>query len=501
MNIPILGVDSEMGDDMLLSAALGLNLSQPMLDFVDIDLSLDFPLYIDPAGFINPRDEFAEKCRADIQDFFDAVLKAIANGNTSKGSELLAALKEPNETHLGVSQLEPDGRGIGPKQAGTILKNLQNSVAGQTGLLKDLTDVALFIDGVGADKISDMTTNIIRRHLVEYTQQQFEIHGQPIPNNVPTGLLWDTGKGGWIKDAHDRIPVIQGKRILLVPKRYVRWRGGLQQAASKYYNHFVTNFIRDEQLATNGSLVRVVKTKKTTKRKVFKKDIKKKHPLTKDFLADFSSKHPSEYSRFRQTLDRFGPVGVRTLVEAKGGTFNETAFSQSLITALDNIPTGRRHATAYHHLVMGIITYLFYPDLITPTLELDIDDGRKRIDIAYANSADEGFFKDRKDDAFTQAREVMFECKNYTDDITNPEIDQMNGRFDPRRGLFGIIACRTVDNPTLTFNRCRDVFRSQRGLIFVLCDDDFKALLSEPALTRRAKLQNLMRGWLRELSR
>ena len=486
---------------MLLSQALGLNQSQPMLDFVDIDIGLDFPLYIDPAGFVNPRDDFADKCRIDIQDFFDTVLKAVASGNTSKGNELLAALKEPNETHLGVSQNEPDGRGIGLKQARQILENLQNSVAGKSGLLRDLTDVALFIDGVGADKISDMTTNIIRRHLIEYTQQQFELHGQIITGNVPTGLLWDTGKGQWINDEHDRIPIVQGKRILLVPKRYVRWRGGLQQAAGKYYNHFVTNFIRDEQLATNGSLVRVVKTKKATNRKVFKKDIKKQHPLTKDFLADFSSKHPSEYSRFRQSLDRFGPVGVRTLVEARGGTFNETAFSQSLIQALDNIPTGRRHATSYHHLIMGIITYIFYPDLITPTLEHEIDDGRKRIDISFSNTADEGFFKDRKDDPFTQAREVMFECKNYSDDITNPEIDQMNGRFDPRRGLFGIIACRTIENDKLTHNRCRDVFRSQRGLIFVLCDDDFKALLSEPALSRRAKTQTLMRGWLRELSR
>lgn len=486
---------------MLLSTALGLNLSQPMLDFVDIDLGLDFPLYIDPAGFVNPRDEFAEKCRVDIQDFFDAVLKAIASGDKSKGGELLAALKEPNETHLGVSKLEPDGRGIGKRQAEQILENLQNSVAGKTGLLKDLTDVALFVDGVGADKISDMTTNIIRRHLIEYTQQQFELHGQQIANNVPTGLLWDTGNGGWIKDAHDRIPIIQGKKILLVPKRYVRWRGGLQQAAAKYYNHFVTNFIRDEQLATNGELVRVVKTKKTTKKKVYKKDIKEKFPLRKDFLAEFSATNPAEYKKFRQTLDRFAPVGVRTLVEAHGAQFNETAFSEALIDALDAIPSGRRDATAYHHLIMGIITYLFYPDLITPTLEHDIDDGRKRIDISYANSSDKGFFKDRKDDAFTQAREVMFECKNYSDDITNPEIDQMNGRFDHRRGLFGIIVCRTIEDPDLVIKRCRDVFRAQRGMIFVLSDEDFKALLSEPALLRRQKLQNLMLGWLREVSK
>ncbi len=59
--------------------------------------------------------------------------------------------------------------------------------------------------------------------------------------------------------------LLNGERVLLVPKRYVRWRGGLQQASAKYYNHFVTNFIRDEQLSTNGSLVRVVKTKKSPK--------------------------------------------------------------------------------------------------------------------------------------------------------------------------------------------------------------------------------------------
>lgn len=486
---------------MLLSTALGLNQSQPMLDFVDIDLALDFPLYIDPAGFINPRDDFAEKCRADIQDFFRVLMKAISKKDNKRVAELMAALREPNETHLGVSKGKPDGRGIGTKQAQRIVRNLQNSVAGKTGLLKDLTDVALFVEGVGADKISDMTTNIIRRHLIEYTQQQFELHGQPIKTNLPTGLLWDSASGNWVNDALDKIPVVNDERVLLVPKRYVRWRGGLQQAASKYYNHFVTNFIRDEQLATNGNLVRVVKTKRSRKKVVYKKDIKKNYPPNKNFLATFSGQRPAEYRKFRATLDRFGPVGVRTLMEAKGETFNEARFSASLISTLAKIPTGRKSANAYHHFIMGVITYLFYPDLITPTLEYEIDDGRKRIDIAFSNTADSGFFKDRKDDPFAQAREVTFECKNYADDIANPEIDQMAGRFDPLRGRFGIVTCRTIQNETLARNRCRDVFRKQNGMIFILADADFIELLKEPAPTRRAKLQALMRDWLRQISK
>jgi len=485
---------------MLLSQALGLNQSQPMFDFVDIDLYKDFPLYIDPIGFKNPRDEFAEKCQEDIQDFFDAVLKAIVAGNVAAGQQLLEGLREPNETHLGVSSDQPAGRGLGKEQAAQVLESLRRSPAAQSGLLTDLTDAALFIPGIGADKISDMTTNIIRRHLIEYTQQQFQVLNVDIVGSVPTGLLWDTGNGRWIDDEYDKIPVVEGQKILLVPKRYVRWRGGLQQAASHYYNNFVTNFIRDEELRTNGNLVEVIKSKKVTKRVVRKSKIKEKFPLTKDFLAEFSSKHPNEYKKFRTAYNRHHPIGIRTLVEAHGATFKEAEFDASLIATLQNIPPGRRTATAYHHLIVGILTYLFYPHLISPAIEREIDDGRKRIDLTFSNSAEAGFFKDRKDEAFTIAREVMVECKNYDDDIANPELDQLAGRFDPRRGRFGLMLCRSINDPDLVLHRCRDMFQAQRGIVIVLSDEDVIAMLRTAPIERGDMIQAYLRKRLREIS-
>ncbi len=493
------GLCSVWGMDLLLSQALGLNSSQPLLDFVDIDLGLDFPLYIDPIGFMGRRDEFAEKCQDDLADFFDAVLTSIAAGDSSKSAQLLAGLGEPNETHLGVSKGKPQGRGVGKEQAKEILANLRSSPAAASGLLKDLTDAALFIGGIGPDKISDITTNIIRRHLIEYTQQQFELLGIPIEGEIPAGLLWDTGNGRWINDEMARIPIIADSRVLLVPKRYVRWKGGLQQAASHYYNQFVTNYIRDEELRTNGHLVRVVKTRKAEKRVVYKKDIHEKFSPSKPFLARFSVEHPQEYEKFRKVLDRHAPVGVRTLVEAKGGVFNEGAFNAGLAKTLDLIPTGRRHATNYHHLITGILTHIFYPDLISPALEQEIDDGRKRIDLTFLNTAEDGFFKDRKDDPFTLSREVIIECKNYTDDIANPEIDQLSGRFDPRRGRFGLMLCRTIEDQALVTRRCRDVFQAQRGIIIVLSDNDIISLLDVAGLMRDEAVQTLLRSKLREI--
>lgn len=484
---------------MLLSIALGINASQPMLDFVDIDLNFDFPLYIDPIGFLDPIDRFAQECQDDIRDFFQTVMQAIIDGDVNRGQALLAALQEPNETHLGTSQGEPRGRGIGAIQARQLLDNLRESPAAITGLLTDLTDCALFIDGIGADKVSDITTNIIRRHLIEYTQQQFELLNIPIDARVPTGRLWVRGEGRWENDRFDNLPVVNDKRVLLVPKRYVRWKGGMQQIAMHYYTHFVTNFIRDEQLQINGHLVSVIRSKRGERREVFKKDIKADMPPTKENLARFSVENPAVYRDFKAAITRRGSLGLRRLMELDGEPFVERVFDEELIRVLGEIAPGRRDATLYHHTIAGMITYLFYPSLITPTLELDINQGRKRIDISYANSAERGFFADQRNDPFLQAREIMVECKNYAEDLANNELDQMVGRFDPRRGRLGIVCCRSIDNADRLRERCRDAFRAQQGAILVFTDHDFLELLGHHDIGRVQALDAMCRRKFRDL--
>jgi hypothetical protein len=366
-------------------------------------------------------------------------------------------------------------------------------------LLRDLTDCALFIDGIGADKVSDITTNIIRGHLVEYTQQQFERLGIPIDANLPTGRLWVRGEDRWDNTQFDRIPVINGRRVLLVPKRYVRWRGGMQQIASQYYTHFVTNFIKDEQLRTNGHLVSVIQTKKGERREVFKKDIREDMPPTKENLARFSVENPQVYQQFKGILERRGSVALRQLMQLDGQAFDARAFDAEVLQVLRDIPPGRPNATAYHHFVAGLITYIFYPNLITPTLEFDINQGRKRIDIAFANAADRGFFSDTKRDPFLLAREIMVECKNYTEDLANNEIDQMIGRFDPRRGRLGVIACRAIADPNRLLERCRDMFRAQQGVAIVFTDEDFARLLDIPDIQRGAAVDAICREKFRAL--
>jgi len=65
---------------------------------------------------------------------------------------------------------------------------------------------------------------------------------------------------------------------------------------------------------------------------------------------------------------------------------------------------------------------------------------------------------------------VPFECKNYTIEVENPELDQLAGRFSVNRGKLGFLCCRTFQNRARFIERCRDTFNDDRGLIIPLDD-------------------------------
>lgn len=150
------------------------------------------------------------------------------------------------------------------------------------------------------------------------------------------------------------------------------------------------------------------------------------------------------------------------------------ADAAPLVAAVRKTRTGRATATAYHRRVRDVLEAVFPYSLGPPSIEVDIDEGRKRVDIWQANTADGGIMGwVRRSFSSTV---VMTEAKNYQDDIGNPEIDQLAGRFSPWHGRFGIMVCRRVKNRPLAVARCRDVLHKQNALIVVLDDDDLDAL-------------------------
>jgi hypothetical protein len=96
-----------------------LNKRQSELDFVDVLVDTDIPLYVDPYAFKIGDDEWSKECNDLVISFFQELIDALRSGSEYKARALLGNLHEPNETRLGVSRpkpkIMPQGRGVGQK--------------------------------------------------------------------------------------------------------------------------------------------------------------------------------------------------------------------------------------------------------------------------------------------------------------------------------------------------------------------------------------------------
>jgi len=155
---------------MKFSEFFTLNKTQAYLDFVDIPLHTDIEVFLDPVAIKSLESIWGYELSSLLQTFFEAVLSHIKNSEHDKAIELLSGLSEGNEFHLGYSKGKSQGRGFGSESAELTWKALIKSKAAKSGLLADLEDTALLIEGISTDKISDAVCNILRAPLIKYTQ-------------------------------------------------------------------------------------------------------------------------------------------------------------------------------------------------------------------------------------------------------------------------------------------------------------------------------------------
>ena len=472
---------------MRISERYTLNKTQAELDFIDIDTNFDIPLFIDPFFLSIRQDNWSIEATRTIKSFFQRVVDLLSQGDTDTAKGVFQHLHEPNATCLGMSRGVPRGRGVGRGDTDDIFDSIANSRAAQSGLIQDLEDNLLFVDGFGKDKLSDTTTNIIRKHLIEYTQNQCLLHGIPMRNNVPSEFYWNRQSMGWEQD-FAKMLVIDDRKILLVPKGVVSFCE--DYTPSKYYNHFVLNFMQNEHLRMNSALIQ---QKKDGTRFVTKKDLKARYPFSKDFLADFSQRNPTVLANFKTQTK------TNSLTNFEISDINIRDLITHLINELQSIPAGNADATRYHRLITGILELMFYPHLIYPTLENEIHNGRKRIDITFDNAANDGLFLRFSQTMRLPCQYIMIECKNYSSDPANPELDQLSGRFSPNRGRVGFLLCRTIDNMNLFINRCQDTYRDDRGLIIPLVDEDIINILTNDNNWNTNYIDNFLADRVRQI--
>jgi hypothetical protein len=463
-----------------------LEKSQVELDFVDINTSKDLPVYVDPFAIEIRDDLWSTDAARYIRTFFQEVLDCLRNGDKTRAMHLMGQLREPHETFLGVSKGKPKGRGVGRMQASYLINALKSSRAFKTGMLTDVSEMALYVEGVDRDKISDLTTNVLRRKLVEYTQEQCALHD--IPTKKYSGPpLWNPDKLQWIS-SFVNLPYVGKKPVMLIPKFIVRHSLALD--GREFYRKQITDFLIEEHINANSSLVSFLKGKP----KVLKKDVRERHPYSKDYISEIVESHPGLLDLYKSLIADIGPLSKTSDKDASIST-----ICNQIIDELPRVESGSDHATKFHKLTTGALTTLFFPALIDPKEEWSVNDGRKRIDICFVNASDKGFFAHRRIDKNTLCNVCIIECKNYSNDISNSEVDQLLGRFTPRTGKFGMLICRKIDDPAKLTAKLRDAARDNKGTIIALDDAAIVQLLSMKARLADEEIELYLNRRFREL--
>lgn len=291
---------------MKFSEQYNINKIQEDLEFVDIDLENDLELFIDPYIFTKIKGEFSDTCNNAIVNFFNEVINFIKKKDVLNATKMLNGLKEPSETHLGLSYKSIKGKGVSGLKASKLYDKLSKSKAAQTGNLKDLSDCELMIDGIGKDSISDITTNIIKKYLIEFTQNQCDIYN--IPMTEVKINIWDEKNKKWTLKKYN-LPCVNGKEILLVPKSIVTDK--LILSYENFYNTEVLEYYKKSEINAATSIVIVLKNGKRTVRK---SDLKKKYPKSKTFVYNFINERPQYLELYKARKQILNNIDVDYII-------------------------------------------------------------------------------------------------------------------------------------------------------------------------------------------
>ncbi len=296
---------------MRVSATFGITSQVP---FVDVHLERDNELFLDPSAIRNNTDALSRRAQGNLVSFFGEVLRCRRSTSAldqARGLALLQELHEPNETRLGMSARGVRGHGWGPEMGQRLWDELATNRACQAAALTRLEDLALFIDRVGDDLVSDMTTRVIFDVLVDFTHQVMATFPAIGRSQVTVNSrTWDPTALHWVPVAAS-LPDIPPHPLLLIPKGWVFWRLLMDYGA--FYNRFATTTVQEERTKLDERTGRLIRPSKRQLNSEFPdlkslntvQAAKKMDDQHRDLVAEYRAQVDSEFEPLSDAeLDR-----------------------------------------------------------------------------------------------------------------------------------------------------------------------------------------------------
>ena len=193
---------------------------------MDTELSVDpFRIYVDTK---KPWDGAHDR----LIDFFNMVLELVAksNGRTSsahwQAAERLLMFPEPPEFCLGYGRT-PLGAGSAERLRDTMLVAAQTTVRLGIESIQHFEELTLFQEQVGADRIGDVSCNVLKEDFIAYTREVIERHGlwDRATDIAVRHARWSREHLAWLDES---VPLLVNPftrrpiGVILTPARFLR---------------------------------------------------------------------------------------------------------------------------------------------------------------------------------------------------------------------------------------------------------------------------------------
>lgn len=242
---------------------------QVPVDFVDVHTDGDTELFLDP--FLIARasitDSLAHDADRQLRLFSSMLCANVATddvGRLAIARQMLGNLNEPRETRLGMSVGGFNGRGVSNYYSEQICRALQTDLRPlvEIGIFQWIGALPIYVEGVDKDRMSDITTGIVREQLIRFTERavkkypEFSAH----PNRLKRHdmKVWRPATNEWV-DRTSFLPYADGHPILLVPKSWVGIR--LEVRGRRFYRNMALSYKQEEMFRADPSRGKVPKEK------------------------------------------------------------------------------------------------------------------------------------------------------------------------------------------------------------------------------------------------
>lgn len=197
-------------------------------DWFDPILDDDTKVFVDPFLIFKEQLGFWADAHSRIINHFNLCFHLIAEGHLNPASVKyrkavdLLAFTEPRELCLGYTRRGTSGAGSGHGFASIVARLIAEAIQRGTEDIRHFEELGIFEEGIGPDRISDMTCTILKPRLIEYTQSAVADHSLPTQPHVIRSGAYDEGRLRWSSARVDlpTNPSTNGP-ILLVPERFL----------------------------------------------------------------------------------------------------------------------------------------------------------------------------------------------------------------------------------------------------------------------------------------